>query len=134
MPFTLEICTVVPTLSCQPARDSSYSARLNEYIPANQFRAVQWQDASRFLALVCADEDVGTCFIDQRYPDSETSWWAAALYEGAMGFAYEPRFDDIAIITGEKQITINNETFDFSLSLSAPIETVEWLPGLFYWR
>lgn len=134
MPFALEVCALEPALSCQPARSSSYSTFSNEYIDADQFRAVQWQDDSRFLALVCTDENLGSCFIDQRYPDSETTWWAAVLYEGAMGFAYNPRYDDFAVMAGERQLTINNQTYDLSVSLSTPIASVEWLPGLLYWR
>jgi hypothetical protein len=134
LPFTLEICALMPVMSCQSARDSSYSAHLGEYIPADQFRAVIWRDSSGFLSLVCANEDIGTCFVDYRHQDSETSWWAAVVYEGAMGFAYEPHYDDMVVMTGEKHITINNQIYDLSASLSTRIVSVEWLPGMFYWR
>lgn len=133
-PFNLQICGVVRELSCNEAIGTVAEQSSDTTIYADQFMAVSWRDPYSFMALVCVKDDMSACFVDRRYLEAEEYWHSSEDYQQGTGYADDPLYDALVVITGETQIAINNQTFDLSSSLSAPIDSVEWLPGLFYWR
>jgi len=133
-PFKLAICDVVQGLACKDAGGTVAQQSPETSLYADQFMTVSWRDPFSFLALACVEEDMDTCFVDRRYLEAGQYWYDSEYYQPGTGFDYEPRYDDLVVITGEKQLNINGQTYDLSASLPEPIESVEWLPGLFYWR
>lgn len=133
-PFKLQICRILSGVTCEEARGTVSEPEREMYIYADQFMSVAWRDRFSFLALVCVKDDISTCFVDRRYMEGGAIWRDSVYYTPGTGFAYEPQYDDLVVITGDNQLLINDETYDLSSTLLESIDSVEWLPGLFYWR
>ncbi len=95
-------------------------------------RQAQWLDDNRFLVVDCSPDQTYPCAV---YPDSLSI--GGGYYPG-YAFAYDKVTQTIAIAMSGKQIGVLTQTtavyktYDFSASLDAEIESIQWMQPIFF--
>lgn len=129
-----EICSLAP-YSCVNGYPISIwfldeEGNMERFYDLYQISKVAWKDSSSFLTLACTNDDYGRCAVATWF--IEFYGWKPAPISEAIDFDYDRGNGVLAYIRDETTIVVNGVQLQTSQWFNEEVQSLTWLPSLFY--
>lgn len=129
-----EICSLAP-YSCVEGYPMSIwfmdeEGNRERFYDLYHISKVVWKNNSSFLTLACTNDDYGRCAVAIWFV--EYYGWKSASFSQAIDFDYDRDNDGLAYIRDETTIVVNDVELQTSQWFNEEVQSLTWLPSLFY--